>query len=712
VQLAECLERCTWRRLYAIARAHGLPLPRQPGKADLAGLLLPRLASLSVWQLLLRELPPEEMAALQALAQAGGRMSPTTFARRFGAIRPYRPWKGEPEPHPWRHPVSAAERLWYLGLIYRNRGPLDSWEEEYVVIPAEFLARLPGVSSPGSMAVEESALPADAGNLLYDVAAFLIYLNCHDLRPRHGRWLTPRHVLALNRRLTRPEDLGEVRGERGTGRLCFIHYLAEAAGLVALAGGFLKPAPGALPWLKLGPADRRQALWLAWTGSNSENDALWIAYRLPGWWVSRPTSLFLRLLERLGKCPPGRAISVGDFVAAALEEDDEFAAMEMWRGQEIGEEQRSGEEFLRRLLTSYLPWMGAIALGNDGAGHFCVTPRGAWLLGLAPLPEPDDAAGGDYLDLDGDLTVRVPAGFAPDLLYRLGPWLEFQALGRYSLTRAGVIRALGRGGVIHDLLQALEQGLGRPLPGFVSAPLWTWALESSRLTIRRVTVLEAADRRVLAELTSVRRIRDCLRESFSPRAVAVDPAALPRLVRALRRQGHEPLVKVSPAEEVRAAKAPGPGGAAHLLLAARVFNGLARFIEPAGRIPSAVLEEMEGQVPPAGLEVVERLAEETLERLAQALDGWSAHGAYQPVQPLEQTIQVVEEAIAAGSSLEILYFTAGRGELSRRVVDPYRVEQRRGVPYLVGYCHLRQAERVFRLNRIREIKIQCIDRTS
>ncbi|MFC1975318.1 WYL domain-containing protein [Chloroflexota bacterium] len=35
-----------------------------------------------------------------------------------------------------------------------------------------------------------------------------------------------------------------------------------------------------------------------------------------------------------------------------------------------------------------------------------------------------------------------------------------------------------------------------------------------------------------------------------------------------------------------------------------------------------------------------------------------------------------------------------------RQVEPYRLEWRSDTPYLVGFCHLAQAERVFRVDRI------------
>jgi proteasome accessory factor C len=71
--------------------------------------------------------------------------------------------------------------------------------------------------------------------------------------------------------------------------------------------------------------------------------------------------------------------------------------------------------------------------------------------------------------------------------------------------------------------------------------------------------------------------------------------------------------------------------------------------------------------------------------------------------PVEESLAVIQEALAEGQALEMDYYTAGRDELTHRLVEPYRLEQRGDVHYLVGFCHRAQAERVFRVDRIRSI---------
>ena len=66
---------------------------------------------------------------------------------------------------------------------------------------------------------------------------------------------------------------------------------------------------------------------------------------------------------------------------------------------------------------------------------------------------------------------------------------------------------------------------------------------------------------------------------------------------------------------------------------------------------------------------------------------------------------MLEEALQRQVAVDIEYYTESRGEMTRRRVDPYRLEQRSGTTYLVGYCHWRQAERVFRLDHIRSAEL-------
>lgn len=65
---------------------------------------------------------------------------------------------------------------------------------------------------------------------------------------------------------------------------------------------------------------------------------------------------------------------------------------------------------------------------------------------------------------------------------------------------------------------------------------------------------------------------------------------------------------------------------------------------------------------------------------------------------------ILSEALANGQSLEIHYVSATL-EASVRRVDPIAVVPDRDYLYLRAYCHLRQDERTFRLDRITEMRM-------
>ena len=95
---------------------------------------------------------------------------------------------------------------------------------------------------------------------------------------------------------------------------------------------------------------------------------------------------------------------------------------------------------------------------------------------------------------------------------------------------------------------------------------------------------------------------------------------------------------------------------------------------------------------------------EVRRRLALAR-GRSDEG-YAPPFQVAPRLALLEEAIAAGATVEIEYCAPGRAAAVRRV-DPLRLERRgrQGVDYVIGICHLRQDERTFRVDRMARVEL-------
>ena len=98
-----------------------------------ASLLDPELARET-----LEILPADAHRALDALLAAKGRVPWAEFARRFGEIREMGAGKRDRE-HPHRHPVSAAEMLFYRGILAKAFFDTEKGAQEFAYIPDDLL---------------------------------------------------------------------------------------------------------------------------------------------------------------------------------------------------------------------------------------------------------------------------------------------------------------------------------------------------------------------------------------------------------------------------------------------------------------------------------------------------------------------------------------------------------------------------------------------
>ncbi len=68
-------------------------------------------------------------------------------------------------------------------------------------------------------------------------------------------------------------------------------------------------------------------------------------------------------------------------------------------------------------------------------------------------------------------------------------------------------------------------------------------------------------------------------------------------------------------------------------------------------------------------------------------------------------LERLQEAVDGGEQLELEYYSFARDEMTTRVVDPARVFHAFGEWYLAAYCHRAGGDRLFRVDRIREVRV-------
>ena len=67
-------------------------------------------------------------------------------------------------------------------------------------------------------------------------------------------------------------------------------------------------------------------------------------------------------------------------------------------------------------------------------------------------------------------------------------------------------------------------------------------------------------------------------------------------------------------------------------------------------------------------------------------------------------LEELQDAASASEQVEIDYYSFARDEMTTRIVDPWRVFHAFGAWYLAAWCHRANAERLFRVDRVRAVR--------
>ena len=492
--------------------------------------------------------------------------------------------------------------------------------------------------------------------------------------------------------------------------------LAYGAGLLGYADGALTPTPAYDDWRAASPGGRLVPLLRAWRSlpvaplatHRPDGEPAGAALTAdPAW--SAVVELRAALARLLDEVPPGRGAS-----------DGSLAELLRWRLPVL-----VPEASLVDWLLTEARLVGAIAHGAStplGRAVFAADPGALAAVAEDLLP----AAVGEAV-FQTDLTALVPGvptGPLADLLdaaadresragastWRFGPAsvrAAFDAGYTADSLRDG-LRAVAVGGALPQALEYLVADVGR---------------RHGRVRVRAVaSVLHAEEPAMLRELVRAKALRDLRLTVLAPTVLASakpadvtlaalraagyapvgeDATGAPTIVRRAeprgvprRRPGHVPAARNAPeATEVGAiAKrllAHGSARSARL----EVPADLPRRLEIAAvRGEGPTVRTAEASYPPM-LWLVPDLPEEPDEprRVAEVV---RRHAGSLPGPQQE----MLTRAIVAGGPVRIDYRDSG-GDFSTRVIEPLELDQ----VLLTAWCQLRDAERMFSLDRIESV---------
>ena len=572
--LRQCLIDCDMAMLRAIAQRRGIELTSNRQREVVEQLAEELVQPESIADILER-LKPREREALESLVSEGGRNKFHLFVRQYGEIRAFGPGSLERE-RPWENPISAAERLWYSGLIHRAFDEVEGQTSEFIFVPQDLLPLLPGIEEESpAFVVETVSTPSTTRQgdlaLAQDTCAFLSHLQNEDVKPLKDGGLARRDIESISKRLLVGED------EEGTERLAFLHHLCQRLGLVHTSKGFLKPnPPEAKRWLKAPRAEQLLALQETWRDDSDWNE-LWRVKSLrsePTGWRNDPLLARKKILEHLAKCPPEQWLSLASFTNAIKGSDPDFQRPDgdytSWYIRQVATGQYlMGFEhwdqvegaLIVHLVTKLFHWLGGTSLGYDDERNvrsFLITPWGTAFMGLpGEMPAeatpslrqaPGTASQGRSAQdtapmiVQPDFTIIAPAGgslYDRFQLERVAAWQSSGDSYVYRITRDSLARGLRQGIKIEMILAFLKRVSGGKVPKNVVSALRNWGKRRGQIRLRRVLLLEVESEPIMEELSTSPQTRAYLREIISPKIAIVAQEDWPKLLNELRRLGYE-----------------------------------------------------------------------------------------------------------------------------------------------------------------------------
>ena len=500
---------------------------------------------------ILEDLPGAEREALRALLSAGGTLPVANFSQRFGSIRSVGPARLERE-QLWRSPISPAENLWYLGLLYRGFEQLPNGAmREVFFAPAELTPLLPLLKAPDRSIepLEIAAAPAgirSSGEALADdLCTILSHLHNNFVRssdPRLRSAIEPlRSALAAQLRDTQPA------------RLEFLLQHAERARLIKIAGQRLRPDPQhSTDWLRAPALDQLRALFEAWRTNAAWND-LQRAHVLH---VEKAVSLRndavavrAAILATLPAAVPGAWHTFATLLARIKAQSPDFlrtdfdtdyiraaASGEYLRGFAAWD--RVEGALIQHVLTGPVSWLGLIDV-DPGAASFCVTPRGAQLLGITH--EAAEAAETDRrFIVRRDAVIHVSPARRYDR-FQVARVADLIAIVndeyRYRLTPSSLTRANSQKIPAEKVLAYLEHSADQGVPPTLAKAIQRWVSKGTEVKVERAVIVQVKDAAILKRLQESPRTRGLAIEPLGPTAARINEKDWPKLVAILAEAG-------------------------------------------------------------------------------------------------------------------------------------------------------------------------------
>lgn len=500
-------------------------------------------------------LPADARRALDALLAAHGRLPWAEFARRFGEIREMGAAKRDRE-QPHRHPVSAAEMLFYRGILARAFFDTEKGAQEFAYIPDDLLEILKHEGDALSLSKGHEVHKGNTREVLGRPAtpvekAFEI--------PATDRVLDDATTLLAALRVGRSDWQSDSR------RSDWQSDLLHAAKLLK------KNIPQADTVKKFLEAPRPDALAMlveAWKTSTTFDELRLIpSIVCEGEWTNDPHATRNTLLGFLRSLPQNQWWSLPAFLRDLKLKHPDFQRpagdYDSWFIKRAADGQYlrgfaywdSVDGALVRFLIQTMHWLGLADLAAPEEGKditaFRIKSEVESRKSSDLQPSTFDKSGKIAISSNGKISIS--RFFPRAVRYQVARFCEWdEPKGDdyiYHVSAQSLKRATEQGLKAEQLLSLLVKVTKSAVPPALVKALKRWEANGTEARAESQTILRVARPGVLEELRKSKAAR-FLGEALGPTAVIVKSEAVPKLAAALAELGVL-LDIVSPAVQLR-----------------------------------------------------------------------------------------------------------------------------------------------------------------
>ena len=554
-------------QLEAVAHCRGVEPPATK-RAEAVEQLADQLLSPALLAIVVADLPPAEIEALQFLLRHKGQIEAPRFNREYGAIRAMGPARLQRE-KPWQNPVSPAEGLWYKGLIFSAFQLTGQGSLEFVYIPQDLYALLQTTleeagpaetvappTSPLQTTPPENII-GDENRLRENIFNLLVYLQTHPVRDLSNGQLSARDWSSLQACLL-PPILPNFSPDA---ELKFLLHLAKRANLLQIQRHRLRPNPDqARSWLQSSARQQNRTLQQTWRTDPTWND-LWHVPGLnpqPTGWENSPLLARSKILDHLlALAPPdGNWHSLPALTAAIKQKDPDFqrpgGKYDSWYIQDEDGNYLMGFEhwdqieggLIQYLVAGILPLLGVSQVGQragpDVPDRFRLTATGAEFLQNIPLEaEPDPP---QPLQIGDNFDVHVRPAVSLYDRFQLARFAKPEKYDArriiYRIEQESVMRALRNGISADQIITFLNRATDNRTPLPLLDSLRSWERRRSTVKIERATLLRLKDAALMEELRQNPDLSPLLGTVLGPTAVVIPPQNIKEVRRILKQKGY------------------------------------------------------------------------------------------------------------------------------------------------------------------------------